>query len=121
MTLTHTSPNPLKSLVFCGTSMVVGLMGTSEIVAWDLERGVVASKMMSSSEDQNFLDLAGDLEGTKFSLLTQHSQKLYVYDYLASNCKLTRKVKSGRFEGDKKRRLSGIIEEAHCGADICRG
>ncbi|KAL3941535.1 MAG: hypothetical protein SGBAC_004119 [Bacillariaceae sp.] len=102
MTLTHTSPNPLKDLAFCGNTMVVGLLGTSEIIVWDLERGVVANKMMSSSEDQNFLALSGDSEGSKFSILTQHSQKLYVYEYLAANSKLTRKVKSGRFEGDRK-------------------
>ncbi|CAJ1945119.1 unnamed protein product [Cylindrotheca closterium] len=102
MTLTHSSPNPLKDLAFCGNAMVVGLLGTSEIVVWDLERGVVANKMMSSSEDQNFLALSGDSDGEKFSILTQHSQKLYVYEYLASSSKLTRKVKSGKFEGDMK-------------------
>jgi U3 small nucleolar RNA-associated protein 5 len=102
LTLTHSTSNPLKDLVFCGNSMVVGLMGTSEVVIWDLDRGVIVNKMMASSEDQNFLALAGDSKGTHYSILTQHSQKLYVYDYMAATNKLTRKIKSGRFEGDSE-------------------
>lgn len=99
LTLTHSTQNALKDLVFCGNSMVAGLMGTSEVLVWDLERGVVANKMMASTEDQDFLALAASDE-KHFSILTKHSQKLFVYDYLASSNKLTRKIKSGRFEGE---------------------
>lgn len=111
MTLTHSTRNPLKDLVFCGNSMVVGLIGTSEVVVWDLDRGVVANKMMASSEDQNFLSLAGDSNGTHYSILTQHSQKLYVYDYLVATNKLTRKIKSGRFEGESDDAFLAISDE----------
>eukprot|EP00980_Cylindrotheca_fusiformis_P001271 scaffold332_cov117-Cylindrotheca_fusiformis.AAC.31 len=111
MTLTHSTSNPLKQLVFCGNSMVVGLMGTSEVVVWDLDRGVVSNKMMASSEDQNFLSLAGDFKGTHYSILAQHSQKLYVYEYLAATNKLTRKIKSGRFEGESEDVFLAVSEK----------
>ena len=75
LTLAHSTSNPLKEIVFCGNSMVVGLMGTSEVVVWDLERGVVANKLMASSEEQSFLAVAGGPDGKHFSILTRHSQK----------------------------------------------
>jgi U3 small nucleolar RNA-associated protein 5 len=110
LTLTHSTQNALKDFIFCGNSMVVGLMSTSEIVLWDLERGVVANKMIASSEDQDFLALA-TADEKHFSILTRHSQKLYVYDYLASSNKLTRKVKSGRFEGEAEDTFLAVSEK----------
>lgn len=110
LTLAHSTSNPLKEIVFCGNAMVVGLMGTSEVVVWDLERGVVANKLMASSEEQSFLAVAGGPDGKHFSILTRHSQKLYVYDYLASSNKLTRKMKSGRFEGESDDAFLAISE-----------
>uniref|UniRef100_A0A7S4AX24 Uncharacterized protein n=1 Tax=Pseudo-nitzschia australis TaxID=44445 RepID=A0A7S4AX24_9STRA len=99
-TLTYVSALPLVKLVFSGTKSVLGLFGRHEIVVWDLDRGVVASTF-SASEDQAFLSLAvpcndEDESENKYYALVRHGPKLVIQEYLASNNKLIRKIKSGR-------------------------
>eukprot|EP00537_Pseudo-nitzschia_pungens_P007292 CAMPEP_0172368380 /NCGR_PEP_ID=MMETSP1060-20121228/26778_1 /TAXON_ID=37318 /ORGANISM="Pseudo-nitzschia pungens, Strain cf. cingulata" /LENGTH=576 /DNA_ID=CAMNT_0013092947 /DNA_START=95 /DNA_END=1825 /DNA_ORIENTATION=+ len=99
-TLTHTSSLPLLQLVFVGTTSVLGLFGRQEVVVWDLDRGVV-SATFSASEEQAFLSLAVasndvDQNENKYYVLVRYGPKLLVQEYLASNNKLIRKIKSGR-------------------------
>jgi hypothetical protein len=104
-TLTHVSKLPLVQLVFLGSKSVLGLFGRQEVVVWDLDRGVVAATL-SASEDQTFLALAtpnddDDNTENNYYILVNHGPKLVVQEYLSSNNKLVRKIKSGRMNGSK--------------------
>jgi hypothetical protein len=111
LTLQHTTSNQLQELVFAGkkNSTVIARFGTTEVVVWDLNRGVVVHKLLAD-DDQSFLGLATDMgeaeaEASSYYLLTRHDQKLYVHEYSTAsknnnNHKLVRKIKSGRWEGE---------------------
>jgi len=98
-TLTHVSKLPLVQLKFLGVSSVLGLFGRQEVVVWDLDRGVVATTV-SASEEQSFLALDAPCDENmgeeKYYILVNHGPKLLVQEYLSSNNKLVRKIKSGR-------------------------
>ena len=47
----------LNQLVVQSNKFVIGLVGSKEIVVWDLTRGVVSSSVVATAE-QDFLDLA---------------------------------------------------------------
>ena len=121
-TLTHASKLPLLKLVFLGTTSVLGLFGNQEVVVWDLDRGVVAATF-SASEDQAFLALAtpSDSKTDEYYVLVNHGPKLVVHEYLASNNKLSRKIKSGRMHGsqdedgdtDKANTASLVVTSSH--------
>ena len=116
-TLTHVSKLPLVQLKFLGVSSVLGLFGRQEVVVWDLDRGVVATTL-SASEEQSFLALDApcdeNMDEDKYYILVNHGPKLLVQEYLSSNNKLVRKIKSGRINSfqdvggklDAVRRLS---------------
>jgi hypothetical protein len=98
LTLTHTSKEgSIERVAFLNSSSLVGLIGSKEIVVWDLSRGVVSEKIVPS-DDQQFLDVAVvvDSEEPQIYALTANQQKLYVYEY--NGAKLARKIKSGRLE-----------------------
>lgn len=99
-TLTHVSKLPLVQLVFLGSKSVLGLFGREDVVVWDLDRGVVAATL-SASEDQTFLALATPSDDDNYYVLVNHGPKLVVQEYLSSNNKLVRKIKSGRMNGSK--------------------
>lgn len=124
-TLTHVSKLPLVQLAFLNTTSVLGLFGRQEVVVWDLDRGVV-SATLSASEDQTFLALAtpsdsDDDSESKYYILVNHGTKLVVQEYLSSNNKLVRKIKSGRMSGgedddseaDKKNAASLVVTSSH--------
>ena len=121
LTLTHTSDQSLEGLVFCGdNSTIVGLFGDIEVVIWDLNRGVVAHKLLAS-DDQSFLALAAAAAATHFYILTRYSQKLYVYEYSTSNNnKMVRKIKSGRYEEDSGR-CSLAVSKTHVAVQTAGG
>ncbi len=96
LTLTHTPTSPLRELVFCGNSAVVARFGTSQIILWDLDRGVVA-QTIEVRDEELFLGLAAGKEC--FYSLTKHGTKLVVQEFSRTNGKLLRKIKSGRWEG----------------------
>lgn len=119
-TPTSTSVGPLKELIFCGTSSatknknnntntttstkLIGRMGNSQIIVWDLDRGVVTTTL-NANDGEEFLGLASVNE--YFYTLTRHGTKLVVYEYHSNNTNnsnnnngLKRKIKSGRWEGD---------------------
>jgi hypothetical protein len=98
LTLTHTSKEgSIERIAFLNSTSLVGLIGSKEIVVWDLSRGVVSEKIVPS-DDQQFLDVAVvvDSEEPQIYALTANQQKLYVYEY--NGPKLARKIKSGRLE-----------------------
>jgi hypothetical protein len=98
LTLTHTSKEgSIERIAFLNSTSLVGLIGSKEIVVWDLSRGVV-SENITPSADSKFLDVAVvvDSEEQHIYALTASEEKLYVYEYNGS--KLARKIKSGRLE-----------------------
>lgn len=107
LTLTHTPTSPLQELLFCGNSAVVARFGTSQIILWDLDRGVVGQTIESRDEEQ-FLGLATTSTTTStnkeffFYALTKYGTKLVVQEYNRSTGKLVRKIKSGRWEGSEE-------------------
>jgi hypothetical protein len=101
LTLTHTSSLSLLQLIFVGKSLVLGLFGRHEVVVWDLNRGVVATKLSTTSDEHFFLALSSDTTSDDYYyLLTRHGLKLLVHEYQSVNHKLLRKIKSGRLHGD---------------------
>jgi U3 small nucleolar RNA-associated protein 5 len=108
LTLTHApaaTAGPLKELVFCGTTTtstkLVARLGNSQLIVWDLDRGVVAVTLDARDDaPEEFLGLA--TANDFFYSLTRHGTKLVVYEYNSNNNggTLTRKIKSGRFDGD---------------------
>lgn len=122
-TLTHASKLPLVELKFLGTASVLGLFGCQEVVVWDLNRGVVAATF-SAADDQTFMALAtpSDASDEKYYVLVSHGPKLVVQEYISSNNKLIRKMKSGRMSGSDdgddseagtKRAASLVVTSSH--------
>lgn len=104
LTLTHTSHLPLHQVVFVGNKSVLGLLGRKEVVVWDLDRGVVATKL-AAADDHSFLALASsaaeeDATGEFYYVLVKHGAKLLVQEFQPSNNRLVRKIKSGHLEGE---------------------
>lgn len=104
LTLTHTSSSsrPLTQLVFVGKSLVLGRLGRSEVVVWDLHRGVVAAKL-TASDEQSFLALASNAASDDhYYILVRYGPKLLIHEYQAASQKLIRKIKSGHVHGDEE-------------------
>lgn len=91
------SASLLRQVLFCGSSAVVARFGTSTIMLWDLDRGVVTQTLQARDEEE-FLGLA--TTSTHFYTLVQHGNKKLVVQEYDGTGKLTRKIKSGRCEGD---------------------
>lgn len=103
LTLTHTSSSsrPLTQLVFVGKSLVLGRLGRSEVVVWDLHRGVVATKL-TASDEQSFLALASNAASDDhYYILVRYGPKFLIHEYQAASQKLVRKIKSGHVHGDE--------------------
>jgi len=102
-TLSHVSKFPLVQLVVLDKSSVLGLFGHQQVVVWDLDRGVVAATL-NASEDQKFLALASYSDNhanheNNYYILVRNGPKFFIQEYLSSNNKLVRKIKSGRMKG----------------------
>jgi len=101
LTLTHTTEEPLNELIFgSGSDKIMARFGTTSIIEWDINRGVVSHKL-TVGDDQRFLGLASsslsssadnDDDDSKYYVLSQHSQKLYVYEHSSSTNKVVRKI-----------------------------
>ena len=125
LTLTHTTEEPLNELIFgSGSDKIMARFGTTSIIEWDINRGVVSHKL-TVGDDQRFLGLASsslsssadnDDDDSKYYVLSQHSQKLYVYEHSSSTNKVVRKIKSGRWEEDDENtpgRVSLAVSDSH--------
>lgn len=103
LTLTHTSILPLRRLVFVGNKSVLGLLGTNEVVVWDLDRAVV-STTIGAADDQTILAVASNQQDQDASvehyyyILVKNGTKLLVQEYQESNNKMVRKIKSGHVD-----------------------
>jgi len=89
-------------MVFAGSNndLLVARLGTSDVVLWDLERGVMAHKL-TAEEDQRYLGIMTGQNKCVFALFLQHDTKLFVHEYSSKNGNfpLMRKIKSGKWEG----------------------
>lgn len=102
LTLTHSttsSSETLHELMFCGNSAIVARLGTSQIIQWDLDRGVVAQSI-EAKDEETFLGLS--TTDDCFFALTRHGTKLVVHEYARASGKLQRKIKSGHWEGNEE-------------------
>mmetsp|Transcript_2800 Transcript_2800/g.3985 ORF Transcript_2800/g.3985 Transcript_2800/m.3985 type:complete len:523 (+) Transcript_2800:79-1647(+) len=111
-TLTHTTDQTtLTQLIMCGSSLLVALFGTVEVVVWDLNRGVVAQKFRTQDDDSSFLALSSCASEQAFYLLTRYGPKLYAQEY--KNGKVTRKIKCGKWEDDEVDAMGLAVSEDH--------
>ena len=116
-TLTHSSNNEqLTELIFCGSSLLVALFGSVEVVVWDLDRGVVAHKYRTEDDESSFLALAScpaalseSDSAPSFYILARYGPKLYTQGY--KNGKISRRIKSGKWDGedDNNNKIWGLV------------
>eukprot|EP00934_Nitzschia_sp_Nitz4_P001631 Nitzschia sp. Nitz4//scaffold24_size164493//159880//161466//NITZ4_002357-RA/size164493-processed-gene-0.251-mRNA-1//-1//CDS//3329544201//1631//frame0 len=102
LTLSHTTlqnNGTLQELIFCGTSVLLARISDSQILVWDLNRGVL-SHTVQARDDEAFEGLAANSNSDLFYVLTRQGNaptgKYITQEYASSSCKLLRKIKSGR-------------------------